>query len=242
MKSRQISLNGSMIAANLMLSAAALAAPLTVGNPSFEQPTNTADGATTTLVGWQVSSTINAGTAATFNPNNSSYAGSTDPGSIKGPLPGTADGGQVADLSRAHVRIYGFSTLTNTPFMLTPLSTRYTMTIAAAKTLSDSAMDLSFGFYDIDTATVLSTTTIPAATLTSTFADFSNSYVPPISVAGDNVALYIEAGAVTTGSTFHSDADNVRLDASVVPEPSSAAMVAVLATSALVLRRPARRG
>lgn len=208
------------------------AAPITVGNFSFETDPANAAGAVNVPTGWTAFNDANF--SGTINGNF--------PGNPPGNLPAPADGTQYFAINE------GPSDPTGGIFQdvgALQADTTYTLTVAIGLRSDFGAGSANPGLGSPgiislingagNTGTLLSSTT-GAPTVSGTFEDFSTSFTTGASVSGD---LTIEL-SLAPASTFQADFDNVRLDgsAAAVPEPSTYALLGIgLAFAFLVVRR-----
>ena len=214
------------------------ATPIVVGNFSFESLA-LADGDFTSarLGDFQINAilipfysvSLNVGfalsDAGVFNPTAAhGYPGTTG---SPGTLPGTGDGAQFAFINSG-AAIY------QDVGLLQP-STVYTLTIASGnRTTNDGSSSGSISLVNgtSDTGTVLSSLAITPPT--GTFADFTTTFTTGASVVGDLTIVLNSTSSATAQINF----DNVRLDATPAPEPTSAALL--LGSGAMLMLRRRR--
>jgi hypothetical protein len=122
-------------------------------------------------------------------------------------------------------------------------NTQYTMTIAIGQRLDRTNGSIEFGLYNAATGatdiwatgTALATDT-EVSTVAGSFQDFTVTFTTGGTVSND---LYVAARYTETGANLiQASLDNVRLDATVVPEPS-AALLGGLGLLAMLRRRRA---
>lgn len=211
------------------------AAPISIPNFSFELPAQ-ADGTFIASATNWVETGSGAHEAGAFNPTNASFTGAT--GST---LPGTAHGAQGAFL---HAGGTAGVTLTTAASLGTiQANTTYTLTVAlgsmtnfpatgqsisqAAFTILGNGSAIPGGQFTLDART------IPVGTFTDYTIAFSTGATGPL--IGQSLTVNVGYAADLDSAIV---ADNVRLDASPVPEPTAAVLLA--ASSIVMLRR--RRG
>lgn len=183
----------------LFTATAGYSAAITLSNPSFESP-DTVDGSYNGEVdGW--GETGGAPLRGLYDPESSSYAGAT--GNTV-PLPGTATGFQVGFVSAAN------ALLSQSAGALLP-NTTYTLTAA----FGDPLLGIRTGWIQLvntTTGDVLAENR-DFSGVDGTFVDRTASFTSGSSVSGDLIIVLRSNGNET-------HYDNVRLDASPVPEPS----------------------
>jgi hypothetical protein len=232
---RSPSLCAAMLA--ILVATDAKAAPVAVNNFSFEDPV-AADAAlnTATPTGWTTSG--GSGTwKGVYNPTNTQFAGATG---SPGTLPSPANGAQAAFFQYNGAVGYLFQNVG----ALLP-DTQYTLTAAVGHRLDNSSDVTAFAglVNGIDlTGTPLSSNTFAFINGTSTkgvFTDLVASFMTGSSVSGDlTIAIGVTAGT-NRGNAPQMVMDNVRLDATPIPEPSS--IVLILVALMVYGRRPAAK-
>jgi hypothetical protein len=222
--------------AAMLFALSAHATPVVVNNFSFEDPV-AADAAlnTATPTSWTTSG--GSGTwKGVYNPTNTQFAGATG---SPGTLPSSAAGAQAAFFQYNGAVGYLFQNVG----ALLP-DTQYTLTAAVGHRLDNSSDVTAFvGLVNgVDlTGTPLSSNTFAFINGTSTkgiFTDLVTSFTTGSSVSGDlTIAIGVTAG-VNRGNAPQMVMDNVRLDATTIPEPSSMILICiVLGCSFAVLQR-----
>ncbi len=218
---------------------AANADPITVPNFSFESPAQGDGGFAFEFVdGW----TFLDGTGGVFDPVDAQFSGSTG-----GDLPAPALGQQAVFLGNG---------LTNNNIITTTSSltsivadTKYTLTLAIGNSLNfpaDPSGTATLSFLANGVLIPGSSTTITTDTATiplGTFADFSTSFTTTMSSPqiGQGLTVrvsyfpFLAEGPSQNGQLM---IDNVRVDAEIVPEPTSAILLA--SALPLFLRRRRR--
>ena len=211
------------------------AASIAVPNFSFEADA-LADGASTlTISSWTITQSSGS-TTGVFNPQNAQYPGSSGSGN----LPATGQGQQVAVLNSGG---NNGPTLTTAPLTTILANTTYTLTVAFGirldfppptfgsghsaylQMLANGANITDFGF---------STDTLPAGSFTDHTVSFTTGSSGPL--IGQSLTAAI---AYVSDAGGYVDADNVRLDASSVPEPTTTML---LSFSLCFLHKRRRQG
>jgi MYXO-CTERM domain-containing protein len=227
---------------------AARASLITVANASFETP-NVADNAFTdsdnvaiAVPNWTLATTLNGTiTTGVWDPINADFSNTTGDNAA---IPGGA-GGQVG-----YIYLEQFNDLA--PEMLTgelttesslatiQNNTIYTLTVSLGSSKTSSAGDVLIELYSNNTlraSTNVPAGTLPEDTLVDYVASFTTSGSDP-NAGGPLVARIIHnySGPGAREVEF----DNVRVDVSPVPEPTSTSL-ALLALAALTTRRRSNR-
>ena len=215
------------------------ATPIVVPNFSFESPAVADGGFSLTIASWNISG-FGAHQEGVYNPDNAGF-----PGATGGNLPAPALGPQNAFLNAS-----GDSSMTTASGLATilPLTT-YTLTIAIGVRLDYPTVDPALGTFtisllanggDISLFYPSSSLTVSASAIPrGTFVDYTASFTTGIgdSTIGQSVSpsiRYINSNVTPGGISV----DNVRLDASTVPEPTAG--VLLLAGSLLAMNRRKR--
>ena len=207
-------------ATNTKLEAASIAVP----NYSFEDGGDPGDsGGISPIPSWSFTTSGN-GRHSYVDPSSFYYAGADG---NKSALPGTADRGQHAQHFVGINQPITESTLTSSALTTISLDTTYTLTVA----LGNDFVYLGSGTYVLQllgNSTVYAGIVVGKSEISSgTFADFSTSFTTTSldSRAGEN--LTVNLVSITDGQSHATrfDFDNVRLDATSIPEPSSAAFL-----------------
>jgi hapalindole biogenesis HpiC1 cyclase-like protein/PEP-CTERM motif-containing protein len=201
------------------------AAPITVPNFSFETPvlssggvTNGGNGDTIAITSWTISST---------NTNNGVYHPAAGAFSSVDPLPAPADQNQVAYLIPD---AESSSSITTTASVGTiAANTMYTLTVALGNRLDTSFFDS--GLYTIDilangvsvAEATRSGNTIAHGAFSDLSAIFTSSAAGPL--IGQSLTLQLSASSGFGGN--EAIFDNVRLTATVVPEPGMWEMILI---------------
>jgi len=195
------------------------AAPIALNNPSFESP-DTLDGTkSSTLTGWSI---FNGGMQfGVFDPDNTSYPNASG-NSVS--LPGTATGYQAGFVTGGGARI------SQDVGALLP-NTTYTLTVAYGIPLLSSGTGW-LELYSSSSGVGLLATNKGFTGVSGTFVDRSVSYTTGSGVTGDLIVVLSSLGNET-------HYDNVRLDATSVPEPGLVMMISA-ALIAQTFRRPHR--
>ena len=205
------------------------AAAVTLVNPGFESQV-VADGVSSTNIpGWNIvtGNTIITDAVSTYNPVNADYAGATN-----GAPPAPAGGTNVLDLTGnglTNTNIVTGIVTQQTNVSLTG-NTTYSLTVAVGNPLSD---DLYHGYTISLTAggTVLNFITANT-TPDGAFQDVTLTYTPnlldPVVAAlitqQQKLTISLASGVLNVATVLGTSTvnfDNVRLDVSPVPEPST---------------------
>ncbi|MDB5295834.1 MAG: hypothetical protein JWO31_1817 [Phycisphaerales bacterium] len=217
----------------------AAAAPVPLLNASFESPA-LADGvATLTVPSWTQGGT-GSNQSGVYNPTTAAFAGAS---SGAGNLPAPAAGPQAAFMNTGGI---GSATLTSaTPLGAILASTKYTLTVALGV-----RSDFPAAGVRLDNVYVEMTAGASGASLTGAYLAFDANTLPAGSFKDYAVTFSTGASGNVIGQALSVDmgyqsttnsgvmADNVRLDASPVPEPATPALLLVAGTA--LLRRRAR--
>ena len=196
----------------------ASAAPITVPNFSFENPDVSDSFTSAGVPDWLFASSSGFGAAEVLDPPAATYTGT---GGNNTPLPGSGQGGQLADINTFSAGFAGTYTLTTATDLATVTdNTLYTLTVA----LGDRKTGTPFPVTAIDllvNGTLVASTSASAATIPDdTFTDFSTSFstgtADPLTGGGLKIRLRAES---QTFQVFVSDFDNVRLDQTAAPAP-----------------------
>jgi hapalindole H/12-epi-hapalindole U/12-epi-fischerindole U synthase len=214
------------------------AAAIVVPNFSFEQPDIAENTFPSGVDDWTLSGNGNGGI---FDAGNDSFSG-TD--GDNAPLPGSADGGQSAYVSldgtlspaaEAHLT-------TNGSLATVEDNTTYSLTIALGRSFDYPPFETTIAL--LVNGFVAASSTIPVASMTpGTFADFSTSFVTGSTgdpLTGGSLAIRVSSSkpdGATAPEAFSSDFDNVRLDATTVPEASTTVLVAMGLLTGFLARR-----
>jgi hypothetical protein len=202
---------------------------ITVPDFSFESGVgvtnnNTAD--TTTVPGWTVDSPSYYGA----QPIAGQYGSNPPPGT------GHTDGNQLLFLNLDNAGQVATITSTNTLALISS-GTTYTLTVDLGNNNQGGGYGTPGNEFIslLGNGTLLSTTLIPDATIVNNTSvstipndstvDFSTSFTGSALTAGENLTIQIGTSAPDNNG-YQAQIDNVRLDASAVPEPSTYAMLA----------------
>jgi hypothetical protein len=219
--------------------AGAIAEPISVPNYSFENP-DVADGtASSSIPDWIFSSgPFGPISGGAHDQLNAQYAATTGNNAA---LPGAAAAGQDAFINiRPDPPASSFGALrTSITDTTIAANTRYLLTVAVGNRLDADPGLVTLSL--IANGTVSSSQTIlPANIPNGTFTDFSTT-LGPLAPGDSRIggALGIELRMDTIGGIQQIEAnfDNVRLEASVIPEPSGVALLPVSAVAILLRRR-----
>lgn len=201
------------------------AAPVVINNSSFESPALAADGTfvtsgfgTGTFNSWGYNVQNGPGFEdfGIENQGAGAYTGAAGAGTPLG-----ADGINVAFLNNSSVG--STDSIFQDVGLLAP-STTYTLTIAIGQRLDRvngsvqiALLNAASGNFDpFGTGTILASTT-GVSSVNGSFQDFVTTFTTGAVVSND---LYVGA-RYTADGTIQASLDNVRLDATVVPEPSA---------------------
>jgi hypothetical protein len=218
-------------------------ASVVINNHSFETPTladgaNTNSGAGTGVFHSWNYVVQNGASFEDFGIENS--GGGAYTGAAGGGTPSGADGINVGYLNQDNSGL--FTGIFQNVGSL-QANTQYTMTIAIGQRLDRTNGSIEFGLYNAATGatdiwgvgTALVTDT-EVSTVAGSFQDFAVTFTTGATVSND---LYVAARYTETGANLiQASLDNVRLDATVVPEPS-AALLGGLGVLAMLRRRRA---
>lgn len=201
------------------------AAPVTVNNASFEVDA-AASGTDSTVVptDWTAFNEAGSTDMGSGHPNGVQYTSNN-------PLAAPADGNQYS-----YINIFSAGTTGGIYQDVGALqaNTDYTLTVAIGSRLdrinSPGIISLLDGFDN--TGSLLATGGGLSGTQ-GTWEDFTASFTTGASVSGD---LIVELSVAPAG-TIQADFDNVRLDASPVPEPSTYALLGGGLFSLMTIRR-----
>ena len=231
------------IGAAIGLASSALAAPITVPNFSFEAPEAVDGDSVYPPTGWTPGgSGYNQFGVTDFD--NSSYHGSHGDNA---PLPGTAHGGQAASIGIQSLMSVGHLT-SSSGLGLVADNTVYRLTVALGNALNFAHPDTSTIQLLVDGAVVSSRSMAATAIPDGTFTDFSTSFTTAaVSDPRTGGMLAIRLQVSSSNPSFetgdwHTDFDNVRLDATPVPEPSTLLLAAGALVGLGITRIRRRRG
>jgi MYXO-CTERM domain-containing protein len=191
------------------------------------------------IPGWDFAQTFNGTiTAGVWDPGEIDFTGA---GGNNATLPATAQGGQsgyiyLEQLDDLLPEIMTGELTTEAPLATITSDTIYTLTVAIGSAKTFLPGDVTISLYS--DATALATTVIPAASIPNdSFADFTATFTSLTNepLAGNPIVARITHTHTTAGARSV-EFDNVRLDASPVPEPAGIAAAALLALGALARR------
>ncbi|MGI9432319.1 MAG: hypothetical protein ACR2PQ_08905 [Myxococcota bacterium] len=215
----------------LATSGATGAAPISVPNPSFEDP-DLADGTranalnfdTVTVPGWASSFAgppVSGG--GLEDPSDLQFAGATGNAS---PLPGTAQGSQATFL-QGTLASNSQSFSTTLPVAILEADTTYTLTVAIGNPLDSEPGDVLLEFIADGSRTA--ETVIPAGTLPDgTFTDHELVLVLAPGDPLDGAELDLRVRQEQTENALQTVYfDHVRLEDTAVPEPVASALLAI---------------
>jgi len=201
-----------------LLTGPAAATPITLANNSFQSNIVGDGAATTTITNW--SKELPDSHLEVYNPTSADFSGADG----NNALPSPADGSQcVYNNSTVPDAISFYNALRGDNFFL-EAGMKYTATVAVGRGLTlhgGTFGGVSLGFYDLSGAgEVDGNATLIGAPAAGSFQDFSISFNADDIIdndtvfAGDSMAVRITLQEQTY-------VDNVRIDASPVPEPST---------------------
>ncbi len=201
--------------ASVAITASAHATAIVIPNFSFETPDGGVDlvTATASFQSNPNASWLRSGNWGVQDWVNAQFAGSTGDASV---LPGTADGYQAAFMSSG-------ATIFQDLGVLLP-NTEYTFTVAVGNRLDradSNLVTLSLINGNNLSGNVLVTGASTTSPADGTFEDFSVSFTSAADVTG-NLVIAINSHTASSQLVI----DNVRLDASAIPEPSAFAALA----------------
>ncbi|MBT3192705.1 MAG: hypothetical protein HN341_09145 [Verrucomicrobia bacterium] len=202
----------------LVLAGPAGAAPITVANPSFEDPVLADDATSTAVADW----TWARFASVVKNPLDAQYTGATG-----GPLPSPAGGNQSIAINNT-----AFSYVKQTTDAIIEAGVTYTLTVAVGDRLDATPHDsflLRLG-YGTDTYLTKIVDNQPDGSnlVDGAFKDFSVSFTAEAGQAyiGQNLAILIGAQN-NHGRTALTDLDNVRLTDSKAPPAAPGTLIYV---------------
>lgn len=239
---RRLALAFAAAAAGAALSSLAAptasADPVTVPGFSFEEA-DVPDDATGAPAGWVA---VNGGV---YDPTDEGYPGATGDNS---PLPAPAVGGQVGWHNVTADSPVG-SLTSAAPVATVADNTQYTLTVA----IGDRATDLGGGVplepglvtieLLVDGAVAGSGSVSGTALADGTFTDLSATFTTTASDprAGGGLTIRLRQDYAGPELVQQANFDNVRLDATPIPEPAAALSLGVLAMGGLLVRRRGRQ-
>lgn len=232
MKRFPVSVMPAAIAITMLLAAVSLAAPVNVPNFSFEDDVLADGTAVSPVASWF---TLNGGA---YDPLDAQYAGTTGD-NVQGVL---SNGGQFAYSAPPTAAPASGNLSSNATFAVSDQTT-YTLTVAVGQPLSTSTfsgrIELLNAVTGVPVATsgVFTNADIPAGS----FVDYSTTPFTtivgdPLSLVGLKIRLNFDVGG--NGINW----DNVRLDATPIPEPSSLILLGTSSLAMLLIRRRRRDG
>ena len=214
----------------------AFSAALVVPNFSFESP-DVADGATSdTATSWAAARVGGSPSPIVIDPTGTQFSGA---GGNNGTLPGTANGGQtgVAQLfgSAGEGRALFSGTIATIQ-----ASTTYTLTVAVGQSAQPTVELVRIDLRSSDGFT--SSASITGAQLPGgSFSDLSTSFTTAATGdarVGHGLSVQLNHIAQSaTGTTHFAYFDNVRIEATTAPEPSTGLLTAVGLVCTLLHRR-----
>ncbi len=209
----------SVVAFAALIATCAQATPITVVNHSFEIPTLADGGASdANAYGWGGYFPSTGGTIL-WNPPESIFTGAAGNGT-----PAGADGANIATLYTGTTS-GSYAVLQQKTGAPWAANTVYTLTVAIGDRKDFAAVPITIGFIDAATSTWLSSVTVQPAELTNdAFVDKSVTFSSP-TAGGEGHILTINFIADADGVGSAIALDNVRLDATVVPEPGTLALL-----------------
>jgi hypothetical protein len=226
---RTISLSHLLLAIGtaIGLTPSALAAPITVPNFSFETP-DALDGQSLYPVASWTAGGSGFNQFGIWDFNDSSYA-SSNGDNVR--LPGTSHGGQAVSIGIQSLASVGH--LTSGGLAFAADNTFYALSIALGNPLNLPLPDTSTIQLLVDGAVVSSTSVAATLIPNGTFTDFSTSFTTA-AVAdpriGGTLAIRLLVSSNPSGSIigdWQTHFDNVRFEATPVPEPSASLVVTV---------------
>ncbi len=239
----------SLLAASLLATSPAFAASVTVPNFSFETPDIFDNGGGAGAYGqaffpnWTIGPTASMVEYIVMDPSPGYFASAFGD---NGPLPGTADGGQMGVIRLLPSAVQGtFGTLTSGGLITLQANTAYTLTVAIGDDLISTQESESVQIrLLVNGSLVTQSSTSGAALSEGTFTDLLASFstLPsgdPLVGGSLQIQLVHTKLSPGTGTDSFAEFDNVRLDATVVPEPASVFLL--LAGAACCFRRTRRQ-
>ena len=231
-------LRALLLATFFSISTSAVAAPIVVPNFSFDDPARTTDGqSSATVPGWTFEGATGVSNFGVANPDDSMYSGSSG---ANAPLPGTALGSQTAYLDKTSgANAY----LHSGPLITIAADTRYTLTIAVGFRKGYPFKPSGGVGLETNTTLIAQTVARPQDLVADTFLDFTTTFTTAATgdpLVGQQLGIRMTLSNGVQSSGQHLDFDNVRFDASFVPEPSCLALV-VLSGIAFLFQRQRKR-
>jgi hypothetical protein len=210
---------GAIAVTVVMFAGPAQATPITLANSSFESNI-VADGASTTVISnW--SRETSSSYLQVYNPTSADFSSAGG----NGDLPSPAAGSQCMFNSASDGLPLSFHSSSTSNFVL-EAGTIYTLTVAVGQGLNGGTFGaVTIGFMDLSGAGDLGAqATLSGDPAKGTFKDLSATLNADDVIDGENVFAgdRLSAWILMNGQTY---IDNVRIDASPVPEPSTLALL-----------------